>query len=87
MGRYGVLMICPAGGQHPAGLSAARVLAALRAYLMNNIFSYYQSSLSFFNSPPDRGFHLQPVRIGGGVATDVAEEGFGAAVLLKGDVW
>jgi hypothetical protein len=38
-------MIRPLGGQPPAGLSAARGLAALRAYFV--CFSYYQLVMLF----------------------------------------
>jgi hypothetical protein len=42
-GRYGVIMIRPAGGQPPAGLSAARGLAARScAQGVMDGFGYYQ---------------------------------------------
>jgi hypothetical protein len=40
-------MIRPSGSQPPAGLSAARGLAALRGYLV--VLSYYQLVIFFFN--------------------------------------
>jgi hypothetical protein len=36
-GSYGVITISPLGSQPPAGLSAARGLAALRAYLVVSV--------------------------------------------------
>jgi hypothetical protein len=40
-------MICPSGGQPPAGLSAALGLAALPAYFV--CFSYYKLVMLFLN--------------------------------------